>query len=60
VSARPDTDREACDRAVAATRAQLVATAGEVAWSEGAAMTLEQAIANACNSAISRRRDDAG
>jgi hypothetical protein len=43
----PDTDREACDRAVAAARTQLDATAGEAAWSQGAAMTLEQAIAHA-------------
>jgi predicted ATPase/class 3 adenylate cyclase len=43
----PDTDREACDRAAATARAQLDATAGEAAWSEGAAMTLEQAIAHA-------------
>jgi hypothetical protein len=37
-------DRDACDHAIATARAQLdVATAGAV-WSDGAAMTLEQAI----------------
>ena len=40
----PEADREACDRALASARAQLDPTAVEAAWSEGATMTLEQAI----------------
>ena len=44
---RPDADREVCDRAIASARAQLDAATVEAAWAEGAAMTLEQAIAHA-------------
>jgi class 3 adenylate cyclase len=43
----PEADREACDRALASAHSQLDPTAVEAAWSEGAAMTLEQAIAYA-------------
>lgn len=43
----PDADRNACDRAVAAARGQLDAATGDAAWSEGAAMTLEQTVAHA-------------
>ncbi len=43
----PDADRDACDRAVAAARGQLDAATCDAAWSEGAAMTLEQAVAHA-------------
>ncbi len=42
----PDADREACDHAVATARAQLDAGNGDAAWSAGAAMTLEEAIAD--------------
>jgi hypothetical protein len=42
-----EADHEACDRAVAAARVQLDAATGDAAWSEGAAMTLEQAVAHA-------------
>jgi predicted ATPase len=38
----PDADRDACDRAVAAVRAELDAGAFDTAWAEGAAMTLGQ------------------
>ena len=43
----PDADRTACDRAVAAARGQLDAATGDAVWCEGAAMTLEQAVAHA-------------
>ena len=37
-------DREACDRAIGVARAQLDVETAAAAWSDGAAMTLEQAI----------------
>jgi hypothetical protein len=43
----PDADRNACDRALAAARGQLDAATCEAAWSEGAAMTIERAVAHA-------------
>jgi predicted ATPase/class 3 adenylate cyclase/tetratricopeptide (TPR) repeat protein len=43
----PDGDRDVCDQTAATARAQLNAATGDAAWSEGAAMTLEQAVAHA-------------
>jgi tetratricopeptide (TPR) repeat protein len=43
----PDADRDACDRAVAAARGQLDAATCDAAWSEGAAMTPEEAVSHA-------------
>jgi predicted ATPase/class 3 adenylate cyclase len=38
-------DRDACDRAIATARAQLDVATADAAWSDGASMTLDQAIA---------------
>jgi predicted ATPase/class 3 adenylate cyclase len=40
-------DSDACDRAIATARAQLDVATADAAWSDGASMTLEQAIAHA-------------
>ncbi len=40
-------DRDACDHAIAAARAQLDVATADAVWSDGAAMTLEQVITHA-------------
>jgi hypothetical protein len=40
-------NRDACERAIAAAREQLDVATADAAWSDGATMTLEQAITEA-------------
>jgi class 3 adenylate cyclase len=44
---RPDADPATCDRAIASARSRLDEAAADAAWSEGTALTLEQAIGHA-------------